>query len=369
MKYSMKLTASIMAAVMAVSSVPFCTGAVDFIVIDGVTQTKETVATTDKAVQNAVADLYNGCVKLSWAEVGYANMYAVKICSSDGKVVKTLYVSKKFKAVTVPETVFGVEHNKSAEFFACVIALKPNESDNAYASFYAPETSRFTVPSDMSKYPEYGTPYSISFLVKDGKLLIGWKNPNDFAEQKDLFSVSVEDESGKSVYSTTTKNTYAEASNLKDNKKYTIKIYNKTQSAMDSAEYTFVSDMVQNKPGQSGEGSYVKKDSVTKLPAPLTVTVKNGDKRATISWSKVDGADAYRIFMYDAKSKSYKRKATVKGTKYTVKKLSNGKTYKFKVMPVEYDEKTKTYTAGIASKVVKAVPKAPEKTSKLKSNG
>ena len=364
MKYSMKLTASIMAAVMAVSSVPFCTGAVDFIVIDGEIQTKETVATTDKSVQNAVADLYNGCVKLSWAEVSYANMYAVKICNKDGKVVKTLYVSKKYKAVTVPETVFDIEHNESADFFACVIALRIGETDNAYTSFSAPEKSRFTVPSDMSQFPEYGTPYSISFMVKDGKLLIGWKNPNDFVDQKDLFSVSVEDESGKTVYSTTTKNTYAEASNLKDNKKYTVNITNKTQSASANAEYKFVSDMVQNKPGQSGENSYVKKDSVTKLPAPLTVTVKNGSEKATISWSKVDGADAYRVYMYDAKSKSYKRKATVKGTKYTVKKLSNGKTYKFKVMPVKYDKKTKTYTAGTASKVVKAVPKAPEKNSK-----
>ena len=369
MKYSMKITASIMAAVMAVSSVPFCAGAVDFIVVDGTTQTSDVVsATTDKAVQNAVAELYDGCVKLSWAEVPYAGAYAVKICDKDGKVVKSLYVHKKFKAVTVPETVFGVEHNKSADFFACVIALRTGESDNAYTSFYAPETSRFTVPSDMSKFPDYGTAYSISFLVKDGKLLIGWKNPNDFAEDKDLFSVSVEDESGKTVYTTSTKNTYVEASGLKDNKKYKVKIYNKTQSAMADAEYTFVSDMVQNKPGQSGEDSYVKKTSVTKLPAPLTVKVKNGDKRATISWSKVDGADAYRIYMYDANSKSYKRKATVKGTKYTIKKLTNGKTYKFKVMPVKYDKMTKTYTAGTASKVVKAVPKAPEKSSKVKSN-
>ena len=67
-------------------------------------------------------------------------------------------------------------------------------------------------------------------------------------------------------------------------------------------------------------------DVVTKISAKKTVsTIK-------LSWKAVKGATAYRIYKYNPKTKAYKSVAYVTdGTSYTMKKLTAGEVYKFKI--------------------------------------
>ena len=375
MKYTMKITASLMAAAMSVSVLGAASaGAVDFTVVDGTTtgttsSTTTTATTTpttpsSSVIQNAVPEFFNGCVKLSWTAVPSAASYAVKICTADGSVIKTYYQSYMYTAVVVPETVFNVDYNSKKDFYACVIALKTGESDNSSSSFYAPSASKFTVKSDMSEYPQYGAPKDVVFFVKDGKLLIGWKNPNDFMNENDIFNVSVEDQMGKTVFSKSITDCNTAATGLKDGQKYTVKIVNKSFSAMTSVDYTFVSDLVKKQAGESSSETAPKKDSAYQLAAPNSVNAKTGDSKVTLSWSSVEGADGYRIYIYDSASKKYKTYKTIKSTKCTIKNLSNGKSYKFKVAAVRYNSSTKKYEAGKVSGTASASPKAAKKSSK-----
>lgn len=369
MKYTMKITASLMAAAMSVSLLGAASaGAVEFTVVGGnttgtatstTTTTNTNTNTTTSIVQNAVPEFFDGCVKLSWTAVPGAASYAVKICTTDGTIIKTYYQSYVYNAVIVPETVFNVDYNSKKDFYACVVALKTGEIDSTLTTFYAPSASKFTVKSDMSEYPEYGAPQSVAFMVNDGKLLIGWKNPNDFMKSKDIFDVSIVDQTGKTVFSKSITACNTEAKGLKDGEKYTVKIVNRSFSAMTSVDYTFVSDLAKKQAGESSSEAAPKKDSVYRLPAPNSISAKAGDSKITLSWSSVDGADGYRIYIYDSASKKYKSYKTIKSTKCTIKSLSNGKSYKFKVAAVRYNSSTKKYDAGKVSGAASASPKAP----------
>ncbi len=83
-----------------------------------------------------------------------------------------------------------------------------------------------------------------------------------------------------------------------------------------------------------------------KLSAPKKVKAAVSGSKVTISWSKVKGADAYRVYQYNASKKKYVRIKTVKGTKTTVSDLPKGKSY-FKIVAVEKDGKS--YIAGNSS--------------------
>ncbi len=88
--------------------------------------------------------------------------------------------------------------------------------------------------------------------------------------------------------------------------------------------------------------------SVTASAADVLAAPKNakaavkGDK-VTLSWSKVSGADGYRIYEYDSTSKKFVRVKTITGTKTTISGLSSGKHY-YKIAAV--DKADKKYIAG-----------------------
>ena len=236
MKYTKKITASLMAAVMSCSMMGAAVSAVDFTIISGTGSstssgtTGTNTVTTTSAVQNAVTELFDGCVKFSWTAVPGAVNYVVKICNTDGTVIKSCYATNNTTAIVVPENTFDVEYNSKKEFYACVVALKPGETDYFGTTFYAPSASKFTVESDMSKYPKYGAPQNVTFMVNGGKLYIGWKNPNDFASNKDLFTIDILDGQKKSVFNKTISGNNIEVSGLKDGQKYTVNIFNKSVS-------------------------------------------------------------------------------------------------------------------------------------------
>ena len=66
-----------------------------------------------------------------------------------------------------------------------------------------------------------------------------------------------------------------------------------------------------------------KTSNITAAPAATSVK---------LSWKKVSGADGYRVYVYNANTKSYKiLEKNVTGTSYTVKGLKAGTSYKFAV--------------------------------------
>ena len=73
----------------------------------------------------------------------------------------------------------------------------------------------------------------------------------------------------------------------------------------------------------------VKITTATK-PATLKVKVTAGSKKATLSWNEVRGATGYQVYM-KAPGESYKKIKVTTDSKYTVKSLKKGKTYKFRV--------------------------------------
>lgn len=88
----------------------------------------------------------------------------------------------------------------------------------------------------------------------------------------------------------------------------------------------------------SNERRYGEDSSVVGVrTAPAKVnscSVQAGKKKATISWSAVDGSSGYEIYMSTKKSKGYKKIKTIKKSskiKFVKKKLKRKKNYYFKV--------------------------------------
>ena len=86
-----------------------------------------------------------------------------------------------------------------------------------------------------------------------------------------------------------------------------------------------------------------------KLSVPSGVKTSVSKDKVTIAWSKVSGADGYRIYKYDSSKKAFVRIKTVAGTKTSVSGLSKGRHY-FKIAAVE--KVNGKYKAGTATKKI-----------------
>lgn len=93
----------------------------------------------------------------------------------------------------------------------------------------------------------------------------------------------------------------------------------------------------------------------TKLAAPTNVKASASEEKVTLSWSKVSGAKAYRVYKYNSKTGKYVKYKDVTGTKCTVTGLKAGTKYKFKVYTLA--SKNGKYVQQKASKVVSCTTK------------
>ena len=71
--------------------------------------------------------------------------------------------------------------------------------------------------------------------------------------------------------------------------------------------------------------------AATKLAAPKGITATINDTSVKLKWNKVKGASGYRVYKYNAKTKKFEKYKNVSGTSCTVKSLTAGTTYRFKI--------------------------------------
>ena len=103
-----------------------------------------------------------------------------------------------------------------------------------------------------------------------------------------------------------------------------------------------------------------------KVAAPASVKAASaGYNKAKISWAKVKGASSYEVYKYDSKAKKYVKAGKATGTSLTVKGLTAGTKYSFKVRA--YNKADKVYSGWSKTVSVKPVPaKTSVKAKNLK---
>lgn len=111
--------------------------------------------------------------------------------------------------------------------------------------------------------------------------------------------------------------------------------------------------------------SAVTTSAETKLPSPSNYKKSSTATTVTISWDKVDGAAAYKVFMYDDVLKEYTAYKTVKNPTITVKGLTKSTKYQFKVQTLikvdgKYVAQKRSGSISVTTKE-KDLPTAPSK--------
>ena len=94
------------------------------------------------------------------------------------------------------------------------------------------------------------------------------------------------------------------------------------------------------------------------LPAPTGIIVSASDSSIKISWDKVKGANAYRVYKYDNTSGKFKKYKKVSNTSCTISGLNKSTEYKFIVTAlVKNGKKYKTQTkSAVYSIMTKKLP-------------
>ena len=107
-------------------------------------------------------------------------------------------------------------------------------------------------------------------------------------------------------------------------------------------------------------------EAAAEAEAPENLAVSVTSTSVTLSWDEADGADAYRVYQYDATKKKFVKIKTIKAssTSTTITGLKTNKKYYFKVSSlVKYG---KTYKEAAVSDKVSATPKQSKKTAVTK---
>lgn len=106
------------------------------------------------------------------------------------------------------------------------------------------------------------------------------------------------------------------------------------------------------KSGSGFTGSKTLKFVIRPAKVKGLTSTKKTVSAIRLSWTAVKGATGYRVYRYDAKTKTYVKVKNVTGTAATVKKLTAGTTYRFAVRA--YTIVGKKVYWGVYSKVLKA---------------
>jgi hypothetical protein len=210
---------------------------------------------------------------------------------------------------------------------------------------------------------EKGTDYTVSYKNNKnaGKATVTVTGTNNYTgSASKTFTIAAKSlSSAKAKVTGVSTKTYA---NKAVTQSVTVKVGDTTLKK--GTDYT-VSYKNNNKPGKAtvtitGKGNYKGSISTTFTIKPAKTTVKSVKsskaKKATITWSKVTGADGYEVYQATSKSGTYSKVKTVtKGStvSYTKGSLKSGKTYYYKVRAYKTIDGKKVYGSYSAVKSVK----------------
>ena len=377
MKYTSKITASLLAALMVAgtaSAVPTQT--------DLFGTSVSAAFSTYSYVDDVSCKLYNTCVKVTWSRVEPCSYYLVQLCTAEGTVINTFYSQAKATTMVIPYSAIPMDADENGRFkdtkcSISIVGIYGNNVNESNIFPYIVSSSIFTVKPDMSGYEAYGKPQDLAASCTNDSMKITWKNSaltGDIyynydkkynTNYNDIFNVKVVDQRGNVVYISDTKSTSVTINKLLYNNTYTVTVTNKTYDASSTIKATTKeADKQDNsngkntdftKPSSSNNTSNSSaSDSSSKLPAPKNLKAKSGDEKIVLTWSKVSGADAYRVYIFDETKGKYVRYKTVKGTKCTITGIVGDKNYKFRVAGAVYNKSTKKYTSGNACAPVTA---------------
>ena len=102
-------------------------------------------------------------------------------------------------------------------------------------------------------------------------------------------------------------------------------------------------------------GESTSSESSEKLAAPTGFKTSKSRTKIALSWDKVNGADGYRVYLYNEKTGKYEKYKNVKNAKCTISGLKKGTKYKFKVAALV--KKDGKYVVQTSSKAVSVTTK------------
>lgn len=103
--------------------------------------------------------------------------------------------------------------------------------------------------------------------------------------------------------------------------------------------------------------------SVTKPNVVGKTTTKQTTSAINLTWSKVKGADGYRIYRYNTKTKTWDKIKTTTATSYKVQNLKAGTTYKFRIKAYKKHGDTTIWGAATSAITVATKPLTPAITA------
>ncbi len=365
MKFKAKITASFLAAAMIAGTAMAVPSQSDYF------GTSVSAYSTYSYASGISYKLYNTCVRVTWSSVSPCGYYLIQVCNGDGDVVNTFYGQSKDTVIVIPYTAIPMDSDESGRFVdtKCSISIIGIYGSNVNESNLIPfidSSSTFTVKPDMSGYEAYGKPQELSASCTDSSMTLSWKNSAvNITGYSDIYNVKLMDSRGNIVYNSDTDKNSVKINKLLYNNTYTVTVTNKTYNASSSIRVTVkdtsktetnsgYNTIVSTVGSNSSTASTSTAASDSKLAAPKNLKALSGEDKITLTWSKVSGADAYRVYIFDEAKRKYVRYKTVKGTKCTVTDIVGDKTYKFRVAGAVYNESTGKYTSGKACAPVSA---------------
>ena len=126
----------------------------------------------------------------------------------------------------------------------------------------------------------------------------------------------------------TATNTYSKAGTTKGTSFTIKKLTNGTTYTYCVAAYR----VVKSKTYEGTKSALVKATPQVKKPGTVNLSVNScSDQKISLKWKKISGASGYEVSQYNPASKKFESIGTVTGTTVTVKDLTNGQDYQFRV--------------------------------------
>lgn len=244
-------------------------------------------AVSDKAVGYMYDEKSNAYFLADGETEAYVSCYELY----NGKAVEW-YAPRVGKAVSV-NVVKGSEGEKYAK--SCKLP---------YAEYISSAAPKVTAEPDVDK------------------IVLKWNKISG----ADAYRIYISDGGSYREYKTTAA-AMCTVSGLESGKKYKFKVA--SMVSLNGKKYSEVACSEELSAETNEKKAYNKKAAAPSAPK---VTAKAGSDSVVLEWKRVNGADAYRIYIFDKSKNEYVQYDVVTGRSCTVTGLKGGEEYKFKVV-------------------------------------